>query len=61
MSMQHIEDACRTACENIGVVYKSVPPDGVFHVADLADDHKGKNDGRIKIFQDRLRRYRLEP
>ena len=48
-----IEDACRTACEAIGVIYKPVPADGVFHTANLADDHKGKNDGRIKIFQDR--------
>jgi putative DNA primase/helicase len=53
MAMQSIEDACRTACEAIGVIYKSVPADGLFHVADLADDHKGKNDARIKIFQDR--------
>lgn len=53
MSTQSIEDACRTACEAIGVIYKSVPADGVFHVANLADDHKGKNDGRIKVFQDR--------
>jgi putative DNA primase/helicase len=53
MSVQSIEDACRTACEAIGVIYKSVPADGEFHVADLADDHKGKNDARIKIFQDR--------
>jgi len=53
MSLQPIEDACRIACEAIGVIYKSVPADGLFHVADLADDHKGKNDARIKIFQDR--------
>ncbi len=53
MSLQPIEDACCTACEAIGVIYKCVPADGLFHVADLADDHKGKNDARIKIFQDR--------
>lgn len=53
MSIQLIEDACRIACLNIGVIYKSVPSDGEFHVADLADDFKGKNDARIKIFQDR--------
>lgn len=53
MTLQHIEEACRLACESIGVVYKPVPPDGVFHVADLADDHRGKNDARIKIFADR--------
>lgn len=50
---QLIEEACRLACESIGVIYRTVPSDGVFHTADLADDHKGKNDARIKIFQDR--------
>ncbi|MDO9269404.1 MAG: toprim domain-containing protein [Methylobacter sp.] len=53
MSFQSIEDACRIACESIGVDFKSVPADGRFHVADLTDDHRGKNDGRIKIFSDR--------
>jgi putative DNA primase/helicase len=53
MSLQSIEEACRIACEAIGVDYKTVPADGKFHVADLADDHKGKNDARIKIFSDR--------
>lgn len=52
MSLQSIEDACRTACEAIGVDYKLVPADGEFHRADLADDHKGKNDASIKIFPD---------
>jgi len=53
MTKQTIEDACRNACESIGVDYKPVPTDGLFHTADLTGDHKGKNDGRIKIFQDR--------
>lgn len=53
MSLQSIDEACRVACESIGVIYKPVPPDGVFHVADLSDDHRGKNDARIKIFADR--------
>lgn len=53
MALQSIEDACRAACESIGVIYKAVPHDGLFHVANLADDHKGKNDARIKVFQDR--------
>ena len=54
MNSRTIEDACRSACEAIGVIYKPIPADGVFHVANLANDHKGKNDGRIKIFSDRL-------
>jgi putative DNA primase/helicase len=53
MSFQSIENACRAACASIGVDFKNVPADGRFHVADLTDDHKGKNDGRIKIFSDR--------
>ncbi|WP_040580082.1 hypothetical protein, partial [Methylobacter tundripaludum] len=53
MSVQSIEGACRTACEAIGVDYKSVPADGAWHRADLADDHRGKNDAVIKIFTDR--------
>ena len=53
MTKQTIEAACRNACESIGVDYKPVPTDGLFHTADLTGDHKGKNDGRIKIFQDR--------
>jgi len=53
MSFQSIEDACRIACESIGVDFKNVPADGRFHVADLTDDHRGKNDARIKVFSDR--------
>lgn len=49
---QHIEDACQVACLALGVQFKSVPSDGRFHTADLLDDHRGKNDGRIKVFQD---------
>jgi putative DNA primase/helicase len=53
MSFQSIENACRAACASIGVDFKSVPADGRFHVADLTNDHRGKNDARIKIFSDR--------
>jgi len=53
MSSQHIDDACRLACKQIGVDYKAVPSDGNWHVANLSDDHKGKNDARIKLFPDR--------
>jgi putative DNA primase/helicase len=53
MSFQSIENACRAACLSIGIDFKSVPADGRFHVADLADDPRGKNDGRIKVFTDR--------
>lgn len=52
MSFQSIEDACRAACEAVGVEFKSVPADGRFHTADLADDPRGKNDARIKVFAD---------
>lgn len=48
-----LETACRLACDKLGVVYKPVAADGRFHCADLANDHKGKNDARIKLFPDR--------
>lgn len=51
---QTLDDAARAACAAIGVEFKDVPSDGNWHCADLADDHKGKNDGRIKLFPDRL-------
>lgn len=53
MTYQTLEDACRSACLAVGVEYKDVPSDGRFHTANLADDHRGKNDGRIKVFPDR--------
>lgn len=53
MNKQDIETACRIACIATGVDYKTVPADGEFHRADLADDNKGKNDASIKIFPDR--------
>ncbi|MGZ5052688.1 MAG: toprim domain-containing protein [Methylobacter sp.] len=53
MSFQSINDACRAACEAVGVVFHDVPADGRFHTADLADDPRGKNDARIKVFPDR--------
>ncbi|QWF69659.1 toprim domain-containing protein [Methylomonas paludis] len=53
MNLSSIDDACRVACLAIGVEYKAVPSDGRFHVADLVDDHRGRNDGRIKVFPDR--------
>lgn len=52
MSFQTIEQACCAACASIGVDFKSVPADGLFHTADLADDPRGKNDARIKVFPD---------
>lgn len=53
MGLQSIEDACRAACESIGVIYKFVPADGEFHRLDLIDDNRGEKDGGIKLFPDR--------
>jgi putative DNA primase/helicase len=50
---QSLEDACRAACLAVGVDYKDVSSDGNWHTADLVDDHRGKSDGRIKVFPDR--------
>jgi putative DNA primase/helicase len=47
-----IFDRAREACERAGIEYKSVPLDGEWHSADLADDPRGRGDGRIKLFPD---------
>jgi putative DNA primase/helicase len=47
-----IFDLAREACERAGIEYKSVPLDGEWHSADLADDPRGRGDGRIKLFPD---------
>jgi hypothetical protein len=52
VSQQSIEEACRIACLSIGVDYKIVPADGLWHCANLTGDHHGKNDARIKVFVD---------
>ncbi|WP_370526982.1 hypothetical protein [Methylobacter sp. BlB1] len=48
-----LDTAAREACADLGVQFRSVPADGLFHPADLVDDHRGRGDGRIMIFQDR--------
>jgi putative DNA primase/helicase len=48
----NIFDRAREACEQAGIEYKSVPLDGEWHQADLADDPRGRGDGRIKLFPD---------
>lgn len=45
-------DRAREACERAGIEYKSVPLDGEWHAANLADDPRGRGDGRIKLFPD---------
>jgi putative DNA primase/helicase len=47
-----IDTAAQDACRAVGVEFKPVPADGLFHAADLVDDHRGRGDGRIKIFRD---------
>ncbi len=49
---QSLEEACQSACELVGVVYKPVPNDGRHHAADLDGPKNGKGDGRIKLFAD---------
>jgi putative DNA primase/helicase len=48
-----IDTAAQDACDAVGVEFKPVPADGLFHAADLVDDYRGRGDGRIKIFPDR--------
>lgn len=52
MSFQNIEDAARAACAQVGIDYRVVPHDGRFHVADITNDPRGKNDGKIQITVD---------
>jgi len=47
-----LEDSARSAGESIGVEYKNVPADGCWYPTNLINDHRGKNDGRLKIFPD---------
>lgn len=48
----NLDSALRTACAEVGIVYKPVPADGRFHITDIEGDRAGKGDGRIKLFPD---------
>jgi putative DNA primase/helicase len=50
--MKNIFDIALEACARVGIEYKAVPRDGEWHAADLADDPRGRGDGRIKLFPD---------
>lgn len=50
--MTNIDEVTRSACLEIGVVYKLTPSDGRFHPVNLIDDSRGKGDGRLKLFPD---------
>ncbi|MGN6259612.1 MAG: AAA family ATPase [Ralstonia sp.] len=47
-----LHTALAQACAEVGVEYKEVPQNGRWHKANIADDTKGKNDARIKLFVD---------
>jgi putative DNA primase/helicase len=47
-----LEQACTEACANVGIVFRAVPADGRFHLADIEGDARGKGDARIKVFED---------
>jgi RecA-family ATPase len=40
------------ACAEVGILYRDVPPDGLWHDTDVEDDPRGRGDGRIKLFPD---------
>jgi putative DNA primase/helicase len=52
MSLSHIVDACQSACESVGIIYKQFPPDGKFHVVDAIEGKPRNGAGRIKFFSD---------
>ena len=48
----NLNDALRSACAQVGIVYRDVPADGNFHRTDTDGDAHGKGDGTIKLFPD---------
>ena len=48
----NLHTALSQACATMGVIYRHVPSDGRWHLADLVDDARGKGDGRIRLFPD---------
>ena len=48
----NLQDALRTACAEVGLVYREVPTDGRWYETDVIDDRRGRGDGRIKLFPD---------
>jgi putative DNA primase/helicase len=50
--MKNIFDLAIEVCDRAGIEYKAVPLDGEWHPADLANDPRGRGDGRIKLFPD---------
>ena len=49
------DQALRAACDELGVIYRDVKPDGRWHPADIDTGKGGKHgrgDARIKIFPD---------
>ena len=52
MAWVHISEACRAACENVGIIYKQFPPDDKFHVVDATEGKPRNGAGRLKFFSD---------
>ena len=47
-----LHDALRSACAEVNIVYRDVPADGRWYETDVDGDHRGRGDGRIKLFPD---------
>jgi hypothetical protein len=52
MDSNNLLDACRAACENVGIIYKLFPPDNIFHVTDSTEGKPHNGAGRLKFFSD---------
>ena len=52
MMAVNLNDALRSACAQVGILYRDVPADGTFHRTDTDGDAHGKCDGTIKLFPD---------
>ena len=48
----NVNEALRVACADVGILFRDVPTDGRWHGTDVEGDHRGRGDGRIKLFPD---------
>ena len=50
--MSNLHVAAQSACESIGVIYCTTPPDGNFHQLDIADKAARNGAGRVRLYSD---------
>jgi len=50
--VNNLHDALRSACAEVGIIFRDVPADGRWHETDVDGDRRGLGNGRIKLFPD---------